>query len=345
MRWNHLYLAGTGAYFPEHVERAEEAIAAGRYSAEEHASNGIRSVRTAGKDEAPAVLAARAGQRAVERSEHAAEDFTWVLHGCMGYQGRDFWTPAHYVQRETVGGHGPAVEIRQGSNGGLAALELAAAQLTARPDATAALITTGDAFRLPYVDRWRTETQQVYGDAGTAVVLSRRGGVARLRSTASRSVPALEPLYRGMGGWSAGPDPAEWPVDLRTRTRDYLLADPFRYDEVIARTGESLELVVRQALADADTKLGEVAFVVHPAIGRTIVEYSYVAQLGINPERTVYAWARDYGHLGAGDQFAGLDHLLAGGRAGRGDLILTIGVGIGYLWTAAVFEVLRAPGW
>nr|QVT76746.1 ketoacyl-ACP synthase III family protein [Streptomyces sp.] len=345
MRWQHLYLAGSGTYFPERVETAEDAMAAGRYSLDEHTANGIRAVRTAGEDEAPAVMAARAGHRALERSGHAAEDFSLVLHACMGYQGRDFWTPAHYVQRETVGGHGPAVEIRQGSNGGLAALELAAAQLTARPGTTAALITTGDAFRLPYVDRWRTENQQVYGDAGTAAVLSRREGVARLRSTASRSVPALEPVYRGTGEWSVAPDPGEWPLDLRTRTRNYLLADPFRYDEVIARTAESLDLVVREALADADAELEEMAFVVHPAIGRTIVEHSYIGGLGLAPERTVYAWAQDYGHLGAGDQLAGVDHLLAGGRAGRGDLILTIGVGIGHLWTAAVFEVLDTPGW
>ena len=345
MRWQHLYIAGTGTYFPEGVETAEEAVAAGRYSPDEHAANGIRAVRTAGADEAPPVMAARAGARAVERSGHATGEVSLVLHSCMGYQGQDFWTPAHYVQRETVGGTGAAMEIRQGSNGGLAALELAAAHVAGRPDVTAALLTTGDAFRLPYVDRWRTESQQVYGDAGTALVLSGREGIARLRSTASRSAPELEPLYRGTDGWSASPDRDRWPLDLRTRTRRYLLADPFRYDAVIARTGECLDLVVREALADADAKPSEVAFVVHPAIGQTIVEHSYVGPLGIAPDRTVYGWARDYGHLGAGDQFAGIDHLLATGRADRGDLILVLGVGIGYMWTAAVVEVLAAPGW
>lgn len=345
MRWQHLYIAGTGTYFPEAVETAEQAIAGGRYSADEHAANGLRAVRTAGADEAPAVMAARAGAQAVERSGHAAKDVSLVLHACMGYQGQDFWTPAHYVQRETVGGIGPAIEIRQGSNGGLAALELAAAHVAGRPDVTAALLTTGDAFRLPYVDRWRTESQQVYGDAGTALVLSGREGVARVRSTASRSAPDLEPLYRGSDGWSASAEQDSWPLDLRSRTRNYLLADPFRYDEVIARTGENLDLVVSEALADADTKSAELAFVVHPAIGQTIVEHSYVGQLGIAPDRTVYEWARDYGHLGAGDQFAGLDHLLTAGRVDRGDLVLVLGVGIGYMWTAAVVEVLAAPGW
>ncbi|MCJ1681154.1 ketoacyl-ACP synthase III family protein [Streptomyces sp. APSN-46.1] len=345
MRWQNLYIAGSGTYFPEGVETAEEAIAAGRYSTAEHAANGIRAVRTAGESEAPPVMAATAGRLAVERSGHAAEDFSLVLHGCMGHQGQDFWTPAHYVQRETVGGHGPAIEIRQGSNGGLAGLELAASQLTARPNATAALITTGDAFQSPYVDRWRTENQQVYGDGGTALVLSNREGFARLRSTSSRSEPELEPVYRGTGGWTPAPDQAAWPVDLRGRTREYLLADPFRYDDVIARTGKSLDLVVRDALADADAALDDVAFVVHPAIGETIVEYSYFGQLGIGRERTAYDWARDFGHLGAGDQFAGIDHLVASGRAARGDLLLAIGVGIGYMWTAAVVEVLDSPGW
>lgn len=342
MRWSDLYIAGSGCYFPARNETAEQAIAAGRYSPEDRVANGIRMVRVANEDEAPPVMAAEAGRRAVARSGHAPEDFCLVLHACLGHQGQDLWTPAHFVQRETVGA-GAAIEVRQGSNGGLAALELAASYLAARPAETAALITTADAFHLPYIDRWATENQQVYGDGATALVLSSTGGFASLMATATRSAPELEPMYRG-AGWTTAPHSANGPIDLRARTREYLLADPFRYDLVIERIEENLRQVVADVLDEADMRLEDVRFVLHPAIGQTIVDHSYWRLLGVDRARTGYDWALDYGHLGAGDQFAALNMLVEGGRLNPGDLLLAVGAGIGYMWTAAVIEVTGRPG-
>lgn len=50
MRWDNVYVAGLGAHLPEQVETAEEAVAAGRYDAEEARANGIRAVRVAGPE-------------------------------------------------------------------------------------------------------------------------------------------------------------------------------------------------------------------------------------------------------------------------------------------------------
>src|SRR3954447_7633845 len=115
MRWDNLYVAGLGAYLPQQVQTAEEAVALGQYDAEESIGNGIRAVRVASDEEAPPVMAASAGNQAVKRSGIANEDFGLVLHASIGHQGQEFWTPANYVQNETVGGTGSALEIKQGS--------------------------------------------------------------------------------------------------------------------------------------------------------------------------------------------------------------------------------------
>src|SRR4051812_41302340 len=115
VRWDNLYLAGVGAYLPDQAQTAEEAIAAGRYSEAANESNGIRAVRLASDDEPGPVMAAAAGRQAVARSGHDKDEFGLVVHACVGHPGRDFWTPAHYVQDQTVGGSGAAVELRQGS--------------------------------------------------------------------------------------------------------------------------------------------------------------------------------------------------------------------------------------
>lgn len=343
MRWADIYLAGTGAYLPAQRESARRAVATGRYDATESAANGIRAVHVAGPEEPPPVMAAAAARQALDRAGHTMSGPSLVVHASLGHQGLDFWTPAHYIRRETIGGDGPTFEIRHSSNGGMAAIETAAAYLTAMPSLTAALITAADAFTAPYVDRWRSENQQVYGDGAGAVVLTRQQGVARLVATATVTDADLEPVYRGTAGWAAAPMPGGEPVDLRGRKRDYLLLSPERYDEVIEQTQSGLRTALDTALADAAITADEVEFFVHPIIGETVVAYTYGQRLGIAASATLYDWGRSVGHLGAADQLVQLDQILAGGMVKAGRHVVAIGSGAGFGWTVAVLEILGAP--
>lgn len=344
MRWDNLYLAGLGVYLPERVEKAEEAIAAGRYDAAEAQANGIRAVRVAAPDEAPPVMAAAAARQAVERSGHADGDFSLVVHACFGHQGQEFWQPASYVQDNSVGGTGLVAEVRQGSNGSLVALELAASWLAARRG-PAALVTSADWFHLPYFDRWNSDDFQVYGDGGGAAVLSSRSGFARIRSTVTLSDATLEPIYRGAEGWTTGPFTTGHKIDMRTRKLHYLAAGPDLGGQAVARMKRNLLDVVGTALRDADTDLSAIAHVVHANTGEGTVRNAFYAPLGIQADQTVYEWGRDYGHIGAADQLVNLDHLATSGRLTPGDLVLVLGVGIGFTWSAMVLEALAAPAW
>ena len=62
----------------------------------------------------------------------------------------------------------------------------------------------------------------------------------------------------------------------------------------------------------------------------------------IDPGRTTWDWSRTIGHLGAADQFAGLDHLRRSGKLAVGDLVVLMSVGAGYSWGCAVLDVLSA---
>ncbi|ALO07923.1 3-oxoacyl-ACP synthase III [Streptomyces venezuelae] len=345
MRWDNLHVAGLGAYLPEQIETAAEAVAAGRYDAEEATSNGIRAVRVARADEPGPVMAAHAGRQAVERAGRPHEEYDIVLHGCVGHQGQDFWTPVNYVQNETVGGTGLSLEIRQGSNGGLAGLEIAASHLASRSKPAAALVTTGDAFRLPYFDRWGSDSQQAYGDGAGALVLSNQGGFARLKSTATYTDSSLEPIYRGTQGWTDGPFLDGKPVDLRTRKSDYLLKEEGAYDHVIQQMTKNASQVLQEALDDADAKLSDARFFVHANIAETIAQFSFYSLLGVDRATTTYDWGQDFGHMGAGDQLIGMNHVVEARNPQPGDLLVTMGVGVGFMWTVAVLEFTESPQW
>lgn len=343
MRWNDIYIAATGSYLPDAVETAEQAVAAGRYSKGEQVANGFRAVRAATEEETGPVMAAAAARRAMARAGISGEDVDLTVHACVGHQGQEFWTPANYVHQEAVGGNGLTIEIRQGSNGGLAGLEFAASHLAAR-GATAAVVTTGDAFRLPYFDRWASDSQQVYGDGAGALVVSSQGGFARLVSTVSLSDSTLEPIYRGTA-WTAAPFENGKPVDLASRKSTYLQAHEDGYDEVIGRMSGHARNVLDTVLAEAGTTIGEVDHFVHANIAQTIVGFSFHSLLGVKPETTPYEWGLDFGHMGAGDQIIGIDHLAETGALKPGQIVATMGVGTGFMWTAAVLEILEAPQW
>lgn len=337
MRWENVYLAGTGSYLPETIQTAEQAVRDGLADASDVAGHGIRAVRVAAADETGPVMAAKAGRKAVERSGVPADDFGLVIHSYVLHQGQELWTPASFVQNETIGGHAPAVEVLQNSGGGLFALEMAASHLTARPRPGAVLITAGDQHRLPYFDRWNSDAL-AHGDGAGALVLSNEGGFARLLATASYGDPSLEPFLRGTRGWTSSPFAEGKPIDLRRRVGEFMAANEDHLDTM----GEKLEKmsvrVLESALAEAGRDLDDARFFIHPNIDQGTVEFAYHDALGVSPASTTYEWARDFGHMGAADHLISLDHVVQTREPEAGDLVVAMGATAGFVWTAAVLE-------
>jgi 3-oxoacyl-[acyl-carrier-protein] synthase III len=82
-----------------------------------------------------------------------------------------------------------------------------------------------------------------------------------------------------------------------------------------------------------------------PHLGARRMSAAFFTPFGIDPERSTWPWSRTVGHLGAGDQFAGLAWLAETGRLAAGELCLLAGVGAGFSWSCAVIEILEPPGY
>ncbi|MGY1456049.1 ketoacyl-ACP synthase III family protein [Streptomyces sp. SS8] len=341
MRVEDLYIRGTGVRLPASLPVAD-AVASGDCPERVAAATGMVSVAYS-PDESAAEMAVHAARTALERAGGSGGDTDLILHADTYHQGQDLWPVASYVQRETLGNNCPAIEIRQMSNGGMAALDLAHSYLTAVPGRRDALLTTADRFCEPGIDRWHTDPGTPYADGATALVLSRRGGYARLRSLAMLADPELEPLHRGDEPFGRVPFSHRIPVDFEEAKRSFVARVGMSYAVTRAHAGQ--QTVLKQALADADLELGEVDWVVLPHFGRRRLQSIYYQPFGIDPSRTAWEWSRTVGHLGAGDQFASLDHLVVSGRAEPGDNCLLVGVGAGYSWGSAVVEILDRPDW
>lgn len=334
--WDNVYIAASASWLPPAVG-VEDALTSGAYDPADAARQDYLSVTVAGSGENVAGMWSRAAQLALSRSGMDADGIDLLL--CTGTFGAgvDGWNAAAYVQRELGMTGGIAVEVRGGSNGGMAAIELAASFLK-RPGAGAAIITAGDLFPMPYFDRWRAE-RFLFGDGCAAAVLSTRGGFARLVATASTSDPSLEAMHRGDTPIGPFAPDKKYPIDLRERARWF--AGGMSKEEIFQRLSSGPGFVVREILAETGLTLDEIEHVIVPHFGRTITTLQCLYPIGLRDiDRTTWDFARRTGHLGPADQIAALNHLSENGELKTGQYVLMLGIGAGFSWSAALLEIV-----
>lgn len=343
MRWHDIYISSVAACLGRMVSTTD-AVADGRYDAGENSSSGYLGVRVS--DEGPAVeLAVRAANLAVARSGKSSEDFSLVVHASIAHQGLDDFASASYLQSRTVRGHATALEVRQASNGGMASLVMGAAFLAVHPEPASALLATSDRFVPPAFDRFRTASGLLLGDGGTAMVLSRGSGVARLVSSVLVGDSTYQAMQIGNDQWSEYPGGNGWPVDTQSRVDAFVAqSGPDIFPELVQSISGIENETMERALADAELKAHDISWWVFPNMGG-LTDWYALEELGADESRTTWDWGRRAGHLGAGDQFAGLAHLLESGKARAGDLVMLNGAGTGFSFGSAVVEILTEPAW
>jgi 3-oxoacyl-[acyl-carrier-protein] synthase III len=335
-----MYVAAVSTYLPEERVAVSDAVAQGICD-QETVHIGWRGARVAGEMPAPD-MAIRAARQAVRRSGHEPDDFALLLHGCAWHQGPEGWSPQHYVQRHTIGGNAPAIGLRQGCNTAMSAMELAVAYLASAEERLAALICAADNFGSPLYDRWRAHRAVVYGDAGVAMVLSKRGGFARIRAIGSKSLPQFEELSRGVEPLFPPGITVGRPLDFEQRMVGYDSELLYQAREHVPGLGAE---VSKLALGAVGLSLDDVARVVHQATGSEMFLQVLLEPLGLGVERGIVGYGQETGRLGTADQFAGLTHLVESGQLKPGEHVLMLGGGPGMTVTVAVLEILDMPSW
>lgn len=330
-----VYVAGTGICLPPSVS-VEQAISHGLYDAAEAERTQQQAATVARPGERAPDLAVTAARDAIARSGYRTDDIGVLLHAACLEGGVALANTASYIQRSLgIGGACLAAELRNLCNGGMSALQLASVLLSSPDSPSAGLLTTADIWPPDVIDRWRSGSGGVFGDGGAAIVLSRSGGFARLLSVRTDSDPELEAMFRGTDPFGPFQHSADNPISLRGRARHFLAS--MGEKEFWRRQDAVFASAARQAVAAADVDLASIEHVLHGFFGRTLLDRQ-LAPLGVSVDESTWEFGRHIGHLGPGDQFAALHHLVTSGRLLPGERVLIVGSGAGLLCTVAVFE-------
>ena len=343
MRYADLFVAGLGSYIPPMV-RACDAIRDGDCPPEVATYADVESVAVS-DGPAPPEMAAWATRIALDRAGTDPDDVRLLLHARGYFQGHDSWAAPSYVLRECLPSarECTAIEVSQMSNGAMAALELAGAYLSATTGSATAVISAGDRYCLPGYDRWRSEPATPLGDGGSAMVLRRGTGFARLVSTASQSEPALEGMHRGDDPFSVAPFQNRSTVDMAVTSEAFMTR--MRLADTIRMLNDRHRAAVDQTLDEAGWTLRDVDWFVLPNLGKRRLDITYGRLLGIDLDRTNWSFGRRVGHAGPVDHFAGLEHLLSAGQLRAGQRCLLLGIGAGFTWSGAALEIVEQPAW
>ena len=140
--------------------------------------------------------------------------------------------------------------------------------------------------------------------------------------------------------FSTGPLATRTPISISPELHRPRTGARLSTEEVLARLRQGQQQALDQALKDADVTKDDIAWFVVPHLGRPRMELQMFDPLDIPVARTTWDWGSGVGHLGAGDQYAGLAHLRDAGLLSPGSHCVLLGVGAGFAWSAAVLEVV-----
>ena len=330
-----LFIASAGSWIPDTITVAQ-ATAEGLVD-EEHRDLGFENIAVSDELSGPE-MAVRAGRLAVERSGIAPADVGLVLHSSGSYQGHDMWPTAAYVANETVGPGAPGFDLQQRCNAAVGSLSLAAGYINSGR-ATEVLLTTGDRFAAPWVDRWNIQMNLIFADGGSALLVSGRTGFARVVAAPLGADNSLERWNRGLEPFALQPG-AE--VRLIERGRQHAATPEAegsweRYEAALMST-------TGRVMAEAGVSTEDIARVVTPHVHRNKTPENFDL-LGFTEKQSTWEVGRKYGHVGPGDQFLGIEHLVLERAVGPGDLVLVVAAGAGFSFSAAVLEILHTPSW
>ncbi|MFD6248059.1 ketoacyl-ACP synthase III family protein [Streptomyces roseolus] len=333
-------IAGTGSHLPERVD-VEKAAEAYDPSGEGDRIRATGYATVCAEDTLyPADMALRAAREALRAARVEARELDLVVITSIHRHGhKRLWAPASWLQSELGCPQALPLTVNQGCNAQMLVLDMAAGFLRGRGRGTA-LVVAADRFGSSGFDRFTADYGIVYGDGAAAAVLTseppgsdRRGGW-RMLGRHTVSAPHLEGLHRDGAPAPERPELLAAEHDVRAAKRRYL-AERGK-DQLRDSTRAAVREIRAALLPDGDDPA--LRHVVYPNLGLPLLTENYFPEFPGGRDRSLWDFGRTVGHLGTGDQIAGLHHLTAQDATAPGDRVLLLGAGAGFTWTGALLE-------
>ncbi len=322
-------MTGLGVYLPEtRMSAGQIAAASGLPESVVRDKLGIASKPVPGPDDHTNAMGVRAAQAALADAGLAADAVDVVISINEEHKDYPVWTSGIKLAHDLGANRAWAFDIGQKCGTSVLGLKLARDLIAVDPAINSVLV-AGGYRNVDLIDYRDPAVRFMYNlGAGGGAALVRRADKgheilsASFITDGSFALDVLVPV----GGTRAPLTPANLhdyrlqvtdPEGMRARLEDKSLAN--------------FAAVVRAAVAEAGAGIADVAYIAMLHMKRSAHE-GVLKLLGLSPEHSIYL--SDYGHLGQVDQLLSLKLARDAGRLQRGDLVVLVAAGVGYVWNA-----------
>ncbi|MFC5802655.1 3-oxoacyl-[acyl-carrier-protein] synthase III C-terminal domain-containing protein [Streptomyces formicae] len=320
-------VTGAGAFVPDGRQPIGYAVERGVLSRELAAASDASEVPTAEEGQKAETMVLAAAREALAAAGKDPERVDLLVHAWSADTTAG-WKLAPRFARLLGANRATALGVRQMSNGGAMAAQIAVAHVLAEPRIRTALVLTGDALGPVSLRRWQLRAAgAAMGDGATALVLSTGCEGLAVHSIASYGCSEQE---------------AALPVlnPLRDEPLDTEISSETLSDHLVFLMRRCVRDAVRAVLADADLEPDDrrLAVVMLPRISSSLLRMLTSGVVPPPGKAEHIHLASATGHLFAGDLAANLAHLIRRRRLMPGQYALLVNVGAGFTATCVVVQ-------
>lgn len=320
-------IAGTGSYVPERILTNEDLSKMVDTSDEWIVGRtGIRERRIAADDQPTSHMAAEAAKRAMESAGVTAEDIDLIIVATITPD-MIFPNTACFVQEMIGATNAVCFDLEAACSGFLYSVDVAKQFVATGKYDTILVI---GAEKISTITDW-TDRQLcvLFGDAaGAAIIRPCDDGLGLIHSVL-KSDGRLSNLLKLPGGGSLNPASEE---TLREKLH-FMKMDG---REVFKHAVTCMISAAKQTLKDTGLGVDDLTLIIpHQANQRIISAIS--SRLG-GDQSKYFVNLEKYGNTSAASVIVALDEAYRGGRLKKGDLVLLVAFGGGFVWGASLLE-------
>jgi 3-oxoacyl-[acyl-carrier-protein] synthase III len=323
-------VVASGFYFPEQIETAADLAAVTAIpEAVLREKMGIRQRHVAADGDSISYMASQAARQAISRAGIDPARINMVISHGSEYKDHVLWNAAGRIQHEIGVVNAYAFETYALCAGAPIAMNVARSMMLADDSLEYVLLVAASRENdLISLKNERARFMFNFGAGGAALLLQRGASRNLLLGAAAITDGSLSEtvmLTRESGALDGDPIKGDYHGMLDVRNADYMAQ---RLTETSLRNFIS---VMQSAVQKSGYQLADVKF-----LGITHMKRSFyleiLSAIGLTSDQSVYL--EDYGHIQSVDQVLALELGLQQGKIQPGDLVLLVGAGTGYTWSA-----------
>lgn len=323
-------ISGIGVYIPNNFwdsQKVAELSDLPKWVVEEKL--GIKRKPMPGTEDHPAMMGVKAAKRAIEMAKCDPREIDVVIWNGSQHKDYPIWLAGTYVAEKIGARRAWSFDMEAECGSMMVGMKIAKSLILGDSKIDTILLVSG--YRnCDFVDYKNPRTRFMYdlGAGGAAMIVQRDAPGRILETVTITDGEFSEDVVVPMGGTR---EPVNCGGILNGRGYlDVINADKMK-EKLDTISMKNFENVIRASVESSGYSIADIDYLAILHMKRSAHE-EILKRLNLSEDKTIYL--ENYGHIGQNDQVLSLSIALESGKVKDGDLVVFVGAGIGYIWSA-----------